>query len=133
MKTTSLLALVALSTAALLPATAQARSGDKALAAVGGFIGGVIVGAHLDRGDRYHHQPVVVEHCPPPASVVVIDRHPRHHRHGYWQESTVRVWVPARQYVTVDRWGRRVHQYEPGHYEYRTERVWVEHRGRGRW
>jgi hypothetical protein len=132
MKITSFLPLATLSTAALLPGTVQARSGDKALAAVGGFIGGVIVGAHLDRGDRYDRRaPVVVEACPPPA--VVYYNTPHSPRRGYWQDSTVRVWVPARTVVTVDRWGRRIHHYEPGHYAYRTDRVWVESRGRGRW
>lgn len=133
MKLTTWLAFASLSTAALLPAPAQARGGDKALAAVGGFIGGVIVGTHLDRGHRYEHRaPVVVEACPPPA-VVYYDAPRSHRRDGFWQESTVRVWVPARTVVTVDRWSRRIHRYEPGHYEYRTDRVWVERRGRGRW
>jgi hypothetical protein len=130
MKPTLLLALTTLTTAAVLPNTAAADRGDKVLAAVGGFIGGVIVGTHLDRDSHhhYHDAPVMVESCPPPR----FDRHPPR-RHGYWEETTVRVWVPGRTVWTVDHCGRSVRRYEPGHYEYRRERVWVETRGRGRW
>ena len=59
---------------------------------------------------------------------------------GGWLWWDMQHWQPPRaafplQGVEVgDACGRRVRIEEPGHYEYRTERVWVEDRGRhGRW
>ena len=130
MKLPVLLTAATLSLGTFLPHEAKAGS-DKALAAIGGFIGGVIVGSHLERS--HHPAPVIVDHCPPPPRVVVVDRHGPPHRHGYWETSRVRVWVPGRTVWVVDECGRSVRRYEPGHYEYRSERVWVESRGRRHW
>ena len=152
MKLPPLLAFATLATVAILPRPAAAGS-DEALAAVGGFIGGVIVGAHIERHDRpnwhdrydrrdrhdrggwhdrrdrrdWHDRRDHHDRRGP----IIIDRGP-HHRSGYWTERTVRVWVPERSVWSVDRWGRRVRHCEPGHYEYRRERVWVEDRGHHR-
>lgn len=134
MKLPTVLALSALALTTLAPRPAAA-DGDEALAAIGGFIGGVIVGSHLDRDhdrsewhsryDRHHRRgPVVIERCAPPPRWVGRDRGSRHE--GYWSERTVRVWVPGRWVWSIDDCGRRVRYREPGHYEYRRERVWVE-------
>jgi hypothetical protein len=58
---------------------------------------------------------------PPP--VVVIDRPER--PRGHWKVVTVREWIPARWSVEPGRHGRPVRRFEPGHYSYREERVWV--------
>lgn len=111
------LLLAAVATLALVPK--QAHAGDKELALIGGFLGGLIVGAALDdhRVDS-HHDTVIVRHD--------YDRgHSRHDRaRGYWDHRTVRVWVPACWEVHHE-YGRRVKIYIPGHYEVRRERVWV--------
>lgn len=100
------------------PTTAQARhhdDGDEALAAIGGFIGGVIVGAALDSHDR--------DYCPPPPRVVVETGY--HARRGHWEWVSVRAWVPGCWVVVRDDHGRRVRTWNRGHYEHRRERVWV--------
>lgn len=125
MKTKILTVTATLATLAALasPAHASNRS-DKVAAAIGGFIGGVIVGSHLDRHD---HGPAPVVVCPPEPKVVVVSGH----SHGHWETVSTRVWVPARWVVTVDSYGRRVRSRVGGCYETRMERVWVEH-GHGR-
>jgi hypothetical protein len=118
-------------------APAPARAGDEVAAAIGGFIGGVIVGAHL--GDREHR-----DHRPPPPVydrrpgrgghvVVVPDRH--RDRGGYWDWREVRVWIPGRHETSFDHRGRCVRVWVPGYHEVRRERVWVDTRRRGshRW
>lgn len=53
-----------LAASALLFAPKPAAAGDKELAAIGGFIGGLIIGSQLDRN---HHERVVVRpSCPRP-------------------------------------------------------------------
>ncbi len=71
-----------------------------------------------------HAPPPVVVHAPPPAVVYAPAR-------GYWWEVVVKTWVPERWVHSRDRWGRTVRICEPGHYTYRTERVWVENRHPG--
>jgi hypothetical protein len=45
---------------------------------------------------------------------------------GYWQNTEVKVWVPARWVTTYDRWGRPYNQIEPAHLESHIQRVWVD-------
>jgi hypothetical protein len=86
---------------------------------------------------------------PPPPAIIIGGRdHDRYeHRHygrgrdrdygrhhgprGYWKEVRVKTYVPGRWVITCDRYGREIRVRERGHYEYRTERVWVEGRRRG--
>ena len=125
MKLIPLLALTLATGAAIAPNSAHAGRSEAA-AAIGGFIGGVIVGAHLDHhhdhGRREHRR--YEHHHHPSPRVVVIERD--HRPRGYWSERTVKVWVPSRWVWTVDDCGRRVRHRERGHYEYRRERVWVD-------
>ncbi len=128
-------------TALTVPAQASNRS-DKVALAVGGFIGGVILGSHLDNNrsyDRGRHEPAIIS-CPPPArhgggTTVIINQGPRPQPQGYWKDVTERVWVPSQRVVSIDSCGRRVVTYTGGCYEYRTSRVWVETNDRyaGRW
>jgi hypothetical protein len=59
--------------------------------------------------------PVVVA----PAPVVVVPR-------GYWQEREERVWIEGCWVETVDAYGRRCKQWQPGRWEIRRTREWVE-------
>jgi hypothetical protein len=71
--------------------------------------------------------PVVVApapaYCPPPAAPVVYAP-----ARGYWKDVTVKTWVPERWVMSRDRFGRPVRVCEPGHFDYRTDRVWVDGR-----
>lgn len=76
-----------------------------------------------------------------PAPVVVShydrydhgNRHDRYDRYdrpsGYWKEVVVKTWVPSCHVTRLDRRGRPVRIVEPGHFTYRTDRVWVSTRG----
>jgi hypothetical protein len=145
MKTTLSLA-AALAGLAIAPPTASAGHNDKAWIAVGSFLGGVLVGSHIE---RHSSPPPPVVQCPPPAcepapSVVIVER-PRHYAPpaptGYWKTVQARVYTPERQIITTDRFGHRTRVCQPGFYSYETRRVWVdttpvfreEHAGRGQY
>lgn len=118
------------------PTSADAgRDGDRALAAIGGFIGGVLIAsAAHDHHDRTPaHAYCEFDTC--------RDRYVVSHRHDYGRHNdygprrewvTVKVWVPGHYVVRYDDCGRRVRHYVRGRYEYRREYVIVDnHRGRG--
>lgn len=113
-------------TAALILAPAPAKAGgDEAVAAVGGFIGGLIVGSSINN-DRHDHGRYDDRSGVHVSTRIVVGRnHRHHHNHGYWEWNRVRVWVPGAWVVRFDDCGRRVRHFERGHYEYRRERVWV--------
>lgn len=116
-------------TASLLAATAlafapqPAKAGDEVAAAIGGFIGGLVIGSvldydHDDRFDRYDH------HVGTTVVIGTGHRHP-HRAGGYWKTVTVRHWVPGYWAHSCDRYGRPVRVFVEGRWEYRTDRVWV--------
>jgi hypothetical protein len=120
------LSLIAATAFAFAPKTALA--GDKELAVVGGLIGGLIIGSAIADHDDDTRVVVAAGH-----------RYDRHHRDdGYWKRVEVRVWVPG-YWVTERHRGRTHRHYVDGHYEIRTDRVWVsydrhhrrDHRGYG--
>ena len=121
---TEFIALALVAGTALSLAPKPALAGDKEWAAVGGFVGGLIVGSVLNDnhrdgyGDR--HTTVVVSHD--------RDRRDR----GYWKEVSVRVWIPGCHVEERGRHGRIYRRYIPGHYECRTDRVWVSYDRRDR-
>jgi hypothetical protein len=91
-----------------------ALAGDKELAVVGGLIGGLIIASAIND----HHDD---------TRVVVTSGY--HHRDrdrddGYWKRIETRVWVPG-YWVTERRHGHKHRYYVAGHYEIRTDRVWV--------
>jgi hypothetical protein len=110
--------------------------GDEVAAAIGGFIGGVIVGSSMDDDDGrdYDRRGVHV------GTRIEISsgrdhhrgRYGHDHRHGYWDWTRVRVWVPGRWVVSYDHCGNRVRHFERGHHEWRRERVWVSTHGHRR-
>ncbi len=106
------------------PKTAQANDTG---AAIGGFIGGVIVGSVL-----------ADQHRGPDAVVVEAgyrDYGPAYHHapRGYWRDVHTRVWVPGFWTMERDHWGRPYRRYVEGHYEIRRDRVWVSYDSRGRY
>lgn len=113
------LALTAATALSLTPKSALA--GDKEWAAVGGFLGGIILGAAIadNHHDTYSHTGG--------TTVIVRDRDDRcEDNDGYWDTVSVSVWVPG-DWVYRRDCGRRVRIYIPGHYEDRHQRVWVSH------
>ena len=108
---TKITALALLAVAALSLAPKPALAGDKTLAVLGGFIGGMIVASELSHHDGYVSAPVVV----------VNDRC----NDGYWDNVTVRIWVPGCWVIERSHHGRSYRHYREGHYEVRTNRVWV--------
>ncbi|MBI2512798.1 MAG: hypothetical protein HYV96_12540 [Opitutae bacterium] len=101
-------------------ATPKTAKANDAGAAIGGFIGGVIVGSVL-----------ADQHRGPDA--VVVETGYGYHRgsdrcdepRGYWRDVHTRIWIPGGWIVERDHWGRHCRRYIEGHYEIRTERVWV--------
>jgi len=122
MKTIAFVSLLSVTALAFTPAPAKA--GSEGVAALGGFIGGLIVGHALS-----DHRA-----GPPSTEVFVTHRHGdrydsrydggRHERHGYWDSVRVKVWVPGYWTTCYER-GRRISYHTPGRYEWRIERVWV--------
>lgn len=120
MKILATVSLLAATTFALAPKPAKA--GDEAAAAIGGFIGGLVIGSILDNDhghyDRYN------SHVSTSVVIGTGNRHP-HRDGGYWKTVTTRHWVPGYWTSTRDRHGHRVRVFVEGRWEHRTERVWV--------
>jgi len=114
--------VAALSGVGVAPQTAAARDGE-VLAALGGFIGGVIVGSHID--DGHLHTSVSYRHVDRYRGTRVVVETGRGPHRGYWKVVSVRTWVPGHWVVRRDEYGRRIRYFERGHYEHRRERVWV--------
>ena len=107
------LTLAAVTAFAFTPKPAVA--GDKETALVGGLIGGIILGAVIaDAADHDTHV------------VLAGHRHYSDGRDGYWKRIEVRTWVPG-YWVSERRHGHTHRYYVGGHYEIRTDRVWVSH------
>ncbi len=98
-----------------------AVAGDKGLAVVGGIIGGLIIASAInDHHDDSH-------------TVIVSNSYNPRHNDGYWKTVEVRVWVPAVWIVERSHHGRSYRRYVEGHYECRTDRVWVAYNGYDRY
>jgi len=152
MKTKTTLSLLAASAVLLAPRVALA--GGEGIAAIGGFIGGMIVGSQVGSTHTHTHttETVVVEHttvpaaeqpapetaegvrtlplpvdppAPPTTTTTTTTTVTRNGVPGYWEERPVQTWVPARWITTYDHYGFPVRRYEPGHYVTHMERVWV--------
>lgn len=106
---TKITALALVAVAALTLAPKPALAGDKTLAVLGGFIGGLIVASELNHHDAYAPAIVVNDRC----------------NDGYWDNVTVRVWVPGCWVIERGHHGRSYRHYREGHYEIRAKRVWV--------
>ncbi|MBI2518334.1 MAG: hypothetical protein HYV95_15750 [Opitutae bacterium] len=117
---TKLTALVLTAATALSLTPKSAFASDKEWAAVGGFLGGLIVGTAIN--DSHH------DSYPRRTTTVIVngrgdrcDDRPE----GYWKNVTVRVWVSGCWIEERGRHGNCYRRYVEGHYEFRTDRVWV--------
>ncbi|WP_157772394.1 hypothetical protein [Lacunisphaera limnophila] len=99
-----------------------AVAGDKELAVVGGLIGGLIIASAISDHDTNSH--VVL------TSGYHRDRD-RDCEEGYWKRVEVRSWVPG-YWVSERRHGRTHRYFVEGHYEIRTDRIWVSYDRRDR-
>ena len=115
---TKITALALITATALSLAPKPAVADDKGLAIVGGFLGGLIVASAINdsRHDDYRDGH---------TTVVVNDRHNDRGPSGFWKEVSVQVWVPGCWIVERSHHGRSYRRYVDGHYECRTNRVWV--------
>ncbi len=132
---TKFTALALFTVAALSLAPKPAVANDKGLAIVGGFLGGLIV-ANAINDSRYDNA-----YDRSDTTVVVSDRadrcEDRYNRYddryedrresGFWKDVSVQVWVPGVWIVERSRHGRCYDRFVSGHYESRTNRVWVSH------
>jgi hypothetical protein len=120
---TKITALALAAVTALSFAPKPAKAGDTEWALVGGLIGGIMIGAAINDS---HHSTVY-----PPHNTAVVVRGPVVNdcddRAGYWKDVSVKVWVPGCWIVERSRHGhsREVRRYVNGHYEFRSNRVWV--------
>ncbi|WP_269523553.1 hypothetical protein [Coraliomargarita parva] len=142
----------------LLPAlclalgTGRASAGDdEAVAAIGGFIGGIIATKVFDHHKDHHrsHEVVIIEtnsccgghgyhekSCNKGRDKYFRHGHKKHDcdrrcpeygPSGYYKVVTVKVWIPGCWTYERDRCGNRIKRWEPGYYEYEKKRVWVSH------
>ena len=111
MKNLTSISLIAASFLILAPKPAVA--GNSEIAALGGFIGGLMVGSNFTNYSS----------CEPEyysaAPVVVYDAG------GYWRTNSIRVWVGPQWVMVVNRYNRPVRRLIEGHYEIRQQRIWV--------
>lgn len=72
--------------------------------------------------------PVIVAPCPAPVVVapVVVTPAPVVVQSGYWADRDENVWVEGEWVEMTDAWGRRIRTQQPGHWEVRRTRVWVQ-------
>ncbi len=117
------LALVAVTALSFAPKPAQA--GDKGLAIVGGFLGGLIVGSAIT--DRHY------DSYPVRSTTVIVGHRDDRCDDGYWKTVSVRVWVPGCWIVERGHHGRTYRRYVEGRYDYRQDRVWVAYDNRDRY
>lgn len=114
--------IAALSAVGVAPQTAAARDSE-VLAALGGFIGGVIVGSHID--DDHYHASISYRHVDRDYGTHVVVGTGRGSHRGYWKWVTVRTWVPGHWVIRSDERCRRIRSFQRGYYKNRRERVWV--------
>lgn len=126
MKTKATL-IASIAVLALIAGQSSARAGDEVIAAIGGFIGGMVVGS-ISSDSYNHHSSVVIE-------TGYGSRGDRHYvrgrrsgdryNYGRWEFQTVRRWVPGHWSYRQDRCGDRRRVWTRGHHVHTRVRVWV--------
>jgi len=115
--TTKITALALIAATAVSLAPTPAKAGDKEWALVGGLVGGLIIGSAINESRHSADYPAH-------TTVIVNGRNDRCDD-GYWKDVSVRVWVPGCWVIERSRHGHSHRRYIDGHYEFRTNRVWV--------
>lgn len=106
----------------------KSNANDEAVAAIGGFLAGIITGVVIDK-DGHHHGSVHV------TSGSRCYKHSRygcescssygHRSSGYWETRYVRVWVPGHWEYVRNHCGDRIRFWKSGYYTTRPEKVWI--------
>jgi hypothetical protein len=100
------------------------QAGDEGWAALGGFLGGTILG-EVFHGHHGHHGHQG-------GHTVVVEEHHYVQPAGHYEYEKREVWHEGYYSYEYDRCGRRIRVWNPGYYTYTTVKVWVEHRGHHR-
>jgi len=119
---TKITALALAAAAALSLAPKPAMAGDKEVAIIGGFLGGLLIASAIN--DSQHQEAYPCYH----TDVIVNDRDDRRDESrdcGYWSEVALNVWVPGVWIEERSRHGQCHQRYVAGHYERRNNRTWV--------
>jgi hypothetical protein len=134
MKKALTLALIGLTTWTLPTSSVQAGD-DEAIAAIGGFVLGLVTGSIAkDSGHNgYRHSDTYYRNRSHTRysnnySSYRHDSYDRHHVSqptGRWETRRVKKWVPGFWEVRYNHCGDRIKVWRNGHYRYETERVWV--------
>ncbi len=129
---TKIIALTLAAATAFAFTPKPASAGDKTGAVIAGVVIGGLIGAAIANSNDYCEPAYVsTSYCPPapvvvaPAPVVMAD--------GYWNTTYVNVWVPGAWIIERDYYGRDCRRYVTGHYERRSNRVWVAHNNYNRY
>jgi hypothetical protein len=123
----------------------EAKADDEAVAALGGFVAGIITGSIIDHDrDRtrvhvYTDRSYGHRHDKGRYGHDWRRDHWKHRsdwkgkpskRSGHWETRRVRVWVPGHWELTRNACGDRIKVWEPGHFIWKHEKVWVSYRDR---
>lgn len=127
-----------------LPSTAVQAGDDEAIAAIGGFVVGLITGSIVDKDTHYGHRGHASTYYSPSPYRDNRNTHYSHYRHGAhdsyghgyrhieapevtgrWETRRVKKWVPGWWDVTYNHCGDRIKVWREGYYRWETERVWV--------
>ena len=122
--------------AMVLAGALSAQAGEKERYLIGGLLGGWILNnvvSHSIQEDVRHPSSVQVRSRREVCSPVVVEPRHNHHRRssGRYEYRKIKEWIPGYHNRVVNPCGRVETRWVPGHYEIRTEKVWVSH-GRSR-
>ncbi len=112
----------------------QSHANDKAAAAIGGFLAGIITGVVIDDDAHHHRSSVYVSsgsRCYSHSRYGCESCSSRGYRSsGYWEIRHVRVWVPGHWEFVRNRCGDRIRIWKSGYYTTKPQKVWVSRGGR---
>ena len=130
-------------------ASEKSYAGDEAIAAIGGFLAGIITGVAIEDHDDYHHHGARVRISTGDHHRVYhytgnrCYRHSRygcetcrsygHRTTGHWEIRHIKVWIPGHWEFVRNRCGDRVRIWKSGYYTTKPEKVWVSYSTRTRY
>jgi hypothetical protein len=131
-------ALVA-ATSLSLPTSPLTAGDDEAIAAIGGFVVGLITGSIVERDTHtvYRNDYRAPTHCRDyhgSSHNVTVRHYTSDSRYGHrdyreptgrWETRRIKKWVPGWWEVSYNHCGDRIKVWREGHYRWETERVWV--------
>lgn len=128
--------------------TGKSYGDDEAIAAIGGFLAGIITGVVIeDRNDHHYNGSVRIStgsrhHGDYRYSSSRCHNHGRygcptcsnygHRKSGHWEIRHVRVWIPGHWEFVRNRCGDHVRIWKSGYYSSKPEKVWVSYSGNSR-